>query len=352
MAITAGYDVGGAHLKVALAEGGRVIAVRQIACPLWQGLDKLDMAFAAAAPLTARADIHAATMTGELCELFPDRRTGVAAILDRLTDLLGTSLRIWTGPRGFGSIEHAHADPMHVASTNFLASAALIARHMPEALLVDMGSTTTDIVAVLGGSVCARGITDGERLATGELIYTGLTRTDVSAVARTATLRRRAQRLAAGGFANMADVRRILGELPEGVDQHGTADGRGKSVGESVARLARCFGRDAIDADLEAWRRSAREIAEQQMRDIRAAIEEVLAAVPLSSHAPVIAAGIGAPEIATLASELGRACHPFGALIEANDECREWVTRCAPAVAVALLAGHGLGGDALISVNA
>ena len=51
MAITAGYDVGGAHLKVALAEDGRTVAVRQIACPLWQGLDQLDAAFAEAAPL-------------------------------------------------------------------------------------------------------------------------------------------------------------------------------------------------------------------------------------------------------------------------------------------------------------
>jgi uncharacterized hydantoinase/oxoprolinase family protein len=83
MAITAGYDVGGAHLKVALAEDGRTIAARQIACPLWQGLDALDAAFAEAAPLLARADRHAATMTGELCELFPDRPSGVTAIVDR-----------------------------------------------------------------------------------------------------------------------------------------------------------------------------------------------------------------------------------------------------------------------------
>ena len=84
MAITAGYDVGGAHLKVALAENGRTVAVRQIACPLWKGIETLDAAFAEAEPLTARADRHAVTMTGELCELFPDRRTGVAAILERL----------------------------------------------------------------------------------------------------------------------------------------------------------------------------------------------------------------------------------------------------------------------------
>jgi uncharacterized hydantoinase/oxoprolinase family protein len=99
MAITAGYDVGGAHLKVALAENGRTIAAAQYACPLWQGLDRLDAAFAQAAPLTARAARHAATMTGELCELFPDRATGVRALVDRLAVLLGPGTRIWAGVR-------------------------------------------------------------------------------------------------------------------------------------------------------------------------------------------------------------------------------------------------------------
>ena len=84
MPITAGYDVGGAHLKVALAEDGRTVAVRQVPCPLWQGIDRLAAAFAAAADLTSRAGAHAATMTGELCEIFPDRATGVRVIIDRL----------------------------------------------------------------------------------------------------------------------------------------------------------------------------------------------------------------------------------------------------------------------------
>ena len=104
MAITAGYDVGGAHLKVALAEKGRTVAVRKIACPLWKGLEALDAAFAEAEPLTARADRHAVTMTGELCELFSDRRTGVAAILERLEAILPPGLRIWMGRRGFDTL--------------------------------------------------------------------------------------------------------------------------------------------------------------------------------------------------------------------------------------------------------
>ena len=111
MVITAGYDVGGAHLKVALAENGRTVAVRQIACPLWKGIETLDAAFAEAEPLTARAERHAVTMTGELCELFPDRRSGVAAILERLQAILPPGMSIWMGLRGFGTNAGARADP-------------------------------------------------------------------------------------------------------------------------------------------------------------------------------------------------------------------------------------------------
>ena len=341
MAITAGYDVGGAHLKVALAEAGRIVAVRQIACPLWRGLDRLDTALAEAAPLMARADRHAVTMTGELCELFADRRTGVVTILEQLEAILPPDLRIWMGPRGLGSLEKARTDPLSVASTNFLASATLAGMKVADALLIDMGSTTTDIIAIVGGKPAPRGITDGARLEAGELVYTGLTRTDVSVVAQRANFRGREQRLAASGFANMADVRRVLGTLPAGVDQHATFDGRGTSVQESVARFARCFGRDAADAAAEDWRACAQAVADRQIAEVRAAIYEVLSASALPANASIIAAGIGAAEMSALARRLGRPSIDFGELAAASPDCREWATRCAPAVAVALLADAG-----------
>jgi probable H4MPT-linked C1 transfer pathway protein len=337
MAITAGYDVGGAHLKVALADNGRIVAVQQIACPLWQGLDRLDAAFAEAASLTRRAQARAVTMTGELCELFPDRPTGVRVILDRLAPLLAPAFAVWLGREGLGTVAAAEARPMLAASTNFLASSALIAARLPDALLVDMGSTTTDIIAIVGGRAAPHGITDGERLATGELVYTGLTRTDVSSVSRRARWRGVDQRLAAGGFATMADVRRVLGELSDDVDQHATADGRGKSTNESLARLARCYGRDTQDATHEEWRAAARDIADQQMLDIEAAMREVLAAHRLPDRAPIVAAGIGAAQVETLAARLGLCSVAFGTVAGATDDCVAWATRCAPAVALAML---------------
>jgi len=339
MAVTAGYDVGGAHLKVALSENGHPIAARQFPCPLWQGLDKLDAAFAEAHSFIALATHHAATMTGELCELFPDRKSGVVAIVERLVSLLGPDVQIWMGPRGFGSPQEAAIDPAAVASTNFLASAELIGQRLGDGLLIDIGSTTTDIVPVVAGHAGPRGLTDGDRLTTGELVYSGLTRTDVTSVAHKAPLHGHTYRLAAGNFATMADVRRVLGELPEDADQHATADGRGKSLEESLERFARCFGRDRLDASMQDWRAAAHAIADRQMTDIADAAREVLASTPITESAPVIAAGVGADLIAPLAADLGRTCRSFGDLVEAPKDCRIWTTRCAPAVAVALLAG-------------
>jgi uncharacterized hydantoinase/oxoprolinase family protein len=137
----------------------------------------------------------------------------------------------------------------------------------------------------------------------------------------------------------MADVRRVLGTLADDVDQHDTADGRGKSVAESVARFARIFGRDSADATMEDWRVAAGHILREQMTEIRLAMSTVLGQDDGLSTAPVVAAGIGAGEIEALAKSVGRPSFRFGDLASVEPECREWATRCAPAAAIALLAG-------------
>jgi probable H4MPT-linked C1 transfer pathway protein len=337
MTITAGLDVGGAHLKVALTEAGRTLLVEQFACPLWQGLDKLDAALAAARAMTERAERHAVTMTGELSDLFPDRKTGVETLVARLAREFGGETRFWMGPRGFGDASAARLHHVDVGSTNFLATAVLVASRCPDALLIDFGSTTADIIPVKDGKPVPHGLTDADRLATGELVYTGLTRTAVMGVTTRAAFNGRPQTLAREYLATMADVRRILGILPDGVDQHATADGRGKSLAESLARLARMFGRDAADGDLAQWREAAAAIREAQLASIIEGCREVLTAAALPSAAPVVAAGIGAYEVQEIARRLERTSVDFGTIAGAGDDCQLGATRSAPAVAVALL---------------
>lgn len=336
-AATAGLDVGGAHLKVALVMAERVTAVRQIACPLWQGLDRLDQALAEAAPLLATAQRFAVTMTGELSDLFPDRETGVTTLVGRLTRELGGGVRFWMGRRGFGDADAAGRHHTDVGSTNFLASAALVGQRLSDALLIDFGSTTADIIPISGGVPCPRGLSDAARQATGELVYTGFTRTAVMGVVRDAPFDGQRVELAREYLATMADIRRILGVDLDAVDLHATADGQGKSVEESITRLARMLGRDAREAETPAWEIAAEHVREAQLRSIHDGANLVLSAAALARSAPVVAAGIGARDIDEIARRLGRACVGFGSLAGVEGALEPWATACAPAVSVAHL---------------
>lgn len=338
MTVTVGLDVGGAHLKVALVDRGRVVDVRQIVCPLWQGLDKLELAIGEAQPLLARAERCGVTMTGELSDLFPDRRTGVETIVGRFARELGENVLFWMGPRGFGTAREATANPSDVGSTNFLATSAFVATKHANALVIDFGTTTADIIPVRNGRPAPRGLTDAERQVTGELVYTGFTRTAVMGVTQRAPFRGQWVTLAREYLATMADVRRILGVPLEAVDLHGTADGKGKTLGESTTRLARMLGRDAADGSASDWRTTADFIREEQLRSIHDGALLVLSHTWAGADAPVIAAGVGAADVAAIAQRLGRSSLAFADLVPVDDACRFWATACAPAVAVALLA--------------
>lgn len=342
MAVVVGLDVGGAHLKVARTDAGRLVAVAQFLCPLWQGLDRLDAALAAATPLTEGAGRVAVTMTGELSDLFESRAAGVEAIVRRVVSAHGPATAFWMGARGFGAADAAVACHADTGSANFLATAAWIGLEprCADALLIDFGSTTVDIVPIAAGRPAPRGLTDAERQATGELVYTGLTRTAVMGVADRAPVEGRWVTLAREYLATMADVRRVLGDDLDGIDLHATADGKGRSRAEAETRLARMLGRDRTTLPPEALAAAATWIREQQRRSIMDGVMLVASASPLPPGAPVVAAGIGASEVERLARELDRTCLPFGALAGASDAVRRDATHHAPAVAVALLAAR------------
>ncbi|RUV60548.1 hypothetical protein EOA85_09170, partial [Mesorhizobium sp. M5C.F.Ca.IN.020.29.1.1] len=209
--IAAGFDIGGAHLKVTRAQDGRIVEAVTIATPLWQGLQTLTSAFEESAPIYAGADLNAFTMTGELADVFPSRDAGVAALLDEISTRFAGEKLIYAGPSGFVGVEQAARLSSDVASANWHATASLVATLAGDALFVDMGSTTTDIIAIRNGAVANDGYTDAGRLLSGELVYTGFTRTFLFGVASSAPVRGRLTPLMNEYFASIADAHRILG---------------------------------------------------------------------------------------------------------------------------------------------
>src|SRR5262249_22144979 len=231
------------HPRAPPAQSARLLDAIQLASPLRLGLDRLAQAFAEAKARMGVAQLHAVTMTGELADTFSSRAEGVeklSALAAR--ELAPAEMALYAGRAGFVAPRDAARHVEDIASANWFASAALAARVPHSALLVGIGSTTTDLVPVVDGAVAARGYTDAERLAAGELVYTGLVRSFVMAVAERAPFAGRWSPLINENFATMADVYRILGQLPEGADQMTTADGRAKTIEASRARLARMVG--------------------------------------------------------------------------------------------------------------
>jgi probable H4MPT-linked C1 transfer pathway protein len=333
-----GWDLGGANVKLATVEDGRVLQVVQIPCPIVPERRKFDAAVDAALPFISSPALHAVTMTGELSDVFNDRAEGVTYLVELMRRVArDQTLLIYAGSSGFLEPDDAKRRMIEVASANWHATAALIARHRADALLADVGTTTTDLIPIRGGAVTARGATDAERLAEGELLYTGVVRTPVMAVAHSAPFKGRVQRIAAERFATMADVWRLTGDLPEDADPYPTADQRGKSGPESAARLARMLGRDASEAALGEWIALARYFADCQLGAIEDASRGLAERDALPPGAPVIGAGCGRFVAKALAERLGRRYLDFAEIIEAAPEAREMAVRCAPAVAVALL---------------
>ena len=285
------------------------------------------------------APSHAATMTGELADAFPSRADGVAHIAGVLARATSPGrLRLYAGRAGYVDLGEAAAHADSIASANWHASAALAGRTISDALLVDMGSTTTDLIPVKTGAPATAGHTDAGRLAHGELVYTGLVRTPAMAMASRAPFAGRWTPLANELFATAADIYRLLGTLPDGADQMATADGREKTEAGSRARLARMVGRDAGDASPEAWRALAAWLAEAQLRRVMDAALLVLSRAGLPEDAPVLGAGAGRHIVRALAARLGRPYQDFAALPPLNEIAG--AADCAPAVAVALLAAE------------
>ncbi|HJZ92070.1 MAG TPA: hydantoinase/oxoprolinase family protein [Gemmataceae bacterium] len=262
-----GLDIGGANLKAATVSG--LAVTRRF--ELWKRPDRLSDELQVLAKELGPAEQVAVTMTGELCDCFATKRDGVRHILASVDRVFGAELaRVW-GTRGrFLSLDAAIADHLAVASANWHALATFAGRFAPQGfgLLVDVGSTTTDIIPLRDGLPQPVGRTDPERLVSGELVYTAVRRTPVCTVA--------GPDVAAEWFATTHDVYVRLGMLPEEPETRDTADGRPMTIPNAHARLSRMLGGDPEITPQAETDALAHTVFERQKDKIVRAIERIV----------------------------------------------------------------------------
>jgi len=338
-----GWDIGGAHVKVARCDNdGQLIQVVQVACPLWQGIEHLEIAIKAIfEQLHNQDDLTAITMTGELVDIFKDRQAGVAGILSCLANYIATdNILVYAAESGWLSPEKAKQSWQQVASRNWQASATLAAQTVANGLFVDIGSTTCDIIPLIEGLAVPTEIDDFGRQTSRELLYTGAIRTPLIAISQSAPFNGQLVSLAAEVFATSGDIWCLLGKLdPESI-QDTSADGQPWDSQACASRIARLLGTDATEAEPQQWPQLAQWFAQQQSHQITAAILQVLSAhAKLPLNAPLIGAGVGRFIVQYCAQQLNRPYQDFHTIISSSDA---HASDHAPAVAVALLAKQKL----------
>jgi (4-(4-[2-(gamma-L-glutamylamino)ethyl]phenoxymethyl)furan-2-yl)methanamine synthase len=289
-----GLDVGGANTKAAVVHGDGRVQIASKPFEVWREPEALANAMAS---VVARLGLDhspvALTTTAELADVFPSKREGVLYVLEaaRLA-LPGRRLRVITTAGELVGLQEALAAPLRCAAANWMATALFVARSLPDAILVDCGGTTTDVIPIASGEVAACGRTDLERLLHDELVYTGALRTNIAAVLSQVPIGGEPCPVSSELFAISADAHLMRGSLTPEQCTCTFPDGRGTSLPEVRSRLARVVCADPeqlAEGDLEAI---AAAVEDAQVSSIAVALERV-AARGLAG-APVVAVGVGA----------------------------------------------------------
>lgn len=345
-----GWDIGGAHVKAVMLDAqGEIVRVLQLACALWKGLPLLEDAIKHVLHdwhIEAAACDHAVTMTGELVDLFDNRLQGVRAIAETVQGYLPhAEFYLASATQGARFTERVTGQEADIASMNWHASAQCLATSMAgdAMLVVDIGSTTSDITLCDQQQVLPAGWSDAERMAKQGLFYTGVVRTPLMALGPCITWSEAGQtqpeprHIAAEYFATTADVYRVLGELSPSYDLADTADGQGRAMVDSMRRLARMIGHDVEDKADDVWQSLALAFKATQLDYLQQAIQSAITntASPVKT---LVGLGAGSFLVAELAQRLGLAYQPATAWMPAgNVQLKQDAEVCFPAYALARL---------------
>jgi probable H4MPT-linked C1 transfer pathway protein len=272
------FDVGGANIKAAHSSG----QARTVAFELWKQPEQLPRVLEGLATALPAFEGLVLTMTAELCDCYATKDEGVVDVVGAAMNLTRQEqIFVWGIDGRFHDVAAILTQPRVAAAANWLALAEIGARFAAEGpgLLIDVGSTTTDVIPLRDRRPVHRGRSDTERLRTGELIYAGVRRTPVGAVAPEVVWRDQLTGLAAEFFASTHDVYLMRGEITPDPSDVRTADGRPATKEAARDRLARMVGADretfSEDDALELARAVDAALLERLVRAARRAIGQI-----------------------------------------------------------------------------
>ena len=342
-----GYDVGGANTKAALIsfQNGELINSKVLVeyFPVWKRPENLSDVFLALKNQLSigRLDGIGVTMTAELSDAYQTKREGVNHILDCLRKAFpNMPVYVLNAEAELESIDCANREPLGVAAANWAATGWLVSQYLENCVVVDVGSTTSSIIPIVKGKVTAYGKTDLDKLLCGELVYTGSLRTNVAAIVQSIPIKNGVTGVASELFALSGDVHLVLDNITEKDYLSETADGRGKTVPEALARLARVVCADAEILTRREIIQIAQFIYEEQIRQVTVGLSKVYTYTKslTQDKIPIVVTGLGRKFIARKAAELLK----VDKIVDLEALLPEKAVLATPAFGVALMAANKL----------
>ena len=284
--IITGWDIGGAHIKVAKInfEKNKIIT-KQIYSPVWKNINNLYKSIKKVNQKIGHCNYHSITMTAELSDIFLNRKKGTAHIVNLCSKIFGKKKIYFYNKKKFLKKKEALNYSKSLSSLNWHASANLISNYLSNCILVDIGSTTTDIITIKNNKVNTKGKSDCQRLKSKELLYIGVLRTPLFAIERK-------KNLIFENFSDLSDIYRILKKIPKKFDTTPTNDNKGKDKHSSARRVARVFGDDYKKKKFSKWKNFSIKIKKKQEKILKENINNIKKK-NFSKNVPVIGAGIG-----------------------------------------------------------
>lgn len=329
-----GLDIGGANIKIADGRG----YARATAFPLWKRPHELSAALNTLLTEAPEADSIAITMSGELADCFETKAEGVSAILDAAEQAAaGKHLAVYLCNGQLVAPAAARDEPLLAAASNWHVLASFTGRFSGKAaaLLFDLGSTTCDIIPIENSNPATRGLTDPARLASGELVYTGVRRSPVCAVVSELSWGTFSCRVAQELFATTHDAYLLLGDVPEDARNLDTADGRPCTKHHAHSRLARMICADTTIFSLDDAMRAATVIRREQLTLLHSATRQVLSAMT-GTPKTLIVSGEGEFLLRRLLDSLQLDCE----MVSLQDQLGAQASQAACAHALATLASE------------
>jgi len=335
----AGFDIGGANTDFALVhfdETGDISIIKTdfLYFPMWLRKDELEKALLhLVKDEVSDIDAVGICMTAELVDAYKTKEEGVIDISKKCKKVFNTPVG-FIGIEGVLKFEDLVKNPALVAAANWIATSKIAAKIASKCIMIDTGSTTTDIIPINDGSECAKGRSDLERLKTGELVYSGTLRTNVAALVDKVPLNGEFVRVSSELFAITADIQMVLGNIEEKDYICDTPDGAGKTKLDCMRRISR-----VICGDLNMLSRSdieqiAAYIYKKQVKNVAEALLEVSNRENLDL---VITTGLGMDIIGAKAAEFAGLKWKGMDKILKREECV-----VAPAVGTAMMMGEFL----------